>query len=300
MNRSPFSSDSPRESECREYARLLGAYIDGELDAAKLLEIEGHVASCEGCRERVELDRAMRGTLKKLVKEPCLVNQATNQGAPRDAMRARMAAAMTAERARGDAREAANTRGDRVAAMFGWKTMLPLTSAAALAVIWGSVQHSSTRTPSHFEAAQAGMVEDPLAELVWNHAQPLPPERTDEQGVRAFERYVGVPVRPSQFERGGAHLVGARLLPVRHEHAAMLEYRVGQGASAQRVSVFIYDPRKIQVGGPDLTPRSVGTSQVRVGRNGGYSVAVTQHGGVGYTLASDIDQDQLAAYADTE
>ena len=60
------------------------------------------------------------------------------------------------------------------------------------------------------------------------------------------------------------------------------------------MSVFIYDPRKIQVGGPDLTPRAMGTSQVRVGRNGGYSVAVTQRDGVGYTLASDLDPDRNA------
>jgi anti-sigma factor RsiW len=286
MNRS-VSSDSPRQSECRDYARLLGAYVDGELEASKLLEIEGHVASCEGCRERVALDRAMRGTLKKVVKESAQPDRA--------AMRARMAGAMTAERARGEAREATErSSANVVSGIFGWRTMLPLTSAAALAVLWGSVHPLSTSRSSRDGAMRAGMVDDPLAELVWNHAQPLPPERTDEQGVRAFERYVGVPVRPAQFERGGAHLVGARLLPVQHEHAAMLEYRVGQGPSAQRVSVFIYDPRKIQVGGPELTPRAVGTAQVRVGRASGYSVAVAERDGVGYTLASDLDPDRSA------
>ena len=296
MNKSPFSSKSLREHECREITRHLGAYIDGELDAGKLLEIEGHVAACEGCRERVELDRAMRGTLKKVVKQAAAEPLGAAAG-----MRARMSAAMTAERARGDAREASASRGDGIRSgtgdgardgarsVFGWKTMLPLSSAAALAVLWGS-----THTPTRSNVVQAGMIEDPLAELVWNHRQPLPPESTDPQAVRAFEKYVGVPVRPAQFERGGAHLVGARLLPVQHERAAMLEYRIGQGATAQRVSVFIYDPRKIQVNGPDLTPRAVGTSEVRVGRNGGYSVAVTQRDGVGYTLASDLDQDRSA------
>ncbi len=293
MNKSPFSSHAPRERECREYARLLGAYLDGELDAGKLLEIEGHLASCEGCHERVQLDRAMRGTLKKVVKEAARepVPGAETVADPGAAMRARMAAAMAAELARGEARDASASAKDQnnrlAASVFGWKTMLPLTSAAALAVLWGS-----THTPNT-PIVQA-IVEDPLAELVWNHSQPLPPERTDPQAVRAFEKYVGVPVRPAQFERGGAHLVGARLLPVHHERAAMLEYQIGQGATAQRVSVFIYDPRKIQVGGSELTPRAVGTSQVRVGRNGGYSVAVTQRDGVGYTLASDLDQDRSA------
>src|SRR4051794_39494651 len=101
MNKSPFSSNSLREHECREFARHLGAYLDGELDAGKLLEIEGHVAGCESCRERVELDRAMRGTLKKVVQKaaaaPLVAHDSpTEEGVdPRAAMRARMAAAMT-------------------------------------------------------------------------------------------------------------------------------------------------------------------------------------------------------------
>lgn len=122
--------------------------------------------------------------------------------------------------------------------------------------------------------------------------------------VRGLEQYVGVPVRPSTFEKRGAHLVGGRLMPVRDQRAALLEYRIGHGAGAQRVSVFIYDPRKIQVGDNDLLqPRAVGTAQVRVGRANGYSVAVTQKGGVGYTLASDLDEGrsaELAALADQE
>ena len=48
MNKSPFSSNALREHECREYARVLGAYLDGELDAGKLLAIDGHVSSLAG------------------------------------------------------------------------------------------------------------------------------------------------------------------------------------------------------------------------------------------------------------
>ena len=83
----------------------------------------------------------------------------------------------------------------------------------------------------------------------------------------------------------------------------MLQYEIGQGPSTQRVSLFIYDPRKIQVGGSNLEPRAVGTAQVRVGTENGYSVAVTQREGVGYAVASDLDEKQsaeLAALLDTE
>src|SRR5215470_5440661 len=99
MNKSPFSSDSLREAECQKYARLLGAYVDGELEPAKLLEIEGHVSKCETCRERVALDRAMRGTLKKVI--------SSSAPAAGENMRSRMLAAMAAAERRSEEAETA-------------------------------------------------------------------------------------------------------------------------------------------------------------------------------------------------
>ena len=304
MNKSPFSSDSLREAECQKYARLLGAYIDGELEAAKLLEIEGHVSKCETCRERVELDRAMRGTVKKIVGERGASDATGATPDHRLAMRGRMLAAMAAAERRGtdDAVEH-HAGGSKV---LGWRTIVPLSSAAALAVIWGSIAHApaNSRASDIATNVKASGFGDPLAGFVAMHRDPLPMERTDPQAVRGFEQYVGVPVRPATFEKRGAHLIGGRLMPVSADaRAALLEYRVGQGPGSARVSVFIYDPQKIQVSDASLTPRAVGTAQVRVGRSNGYSVAVTQNRGIGYALASDLDTDrsaELAALADQE
>ena len=81
----------------------------------------------------------------------------------------------------------------------------------------------------------------------------------------------------------------------------MLQYEITQGGEVRRVSVFVFDPRRIQVSGDDLTPRPFhgegGSSEVRVGHANGYSVAVTQRGGVGYALASDMDERQTAELA---
>jgi len=286
----------------------LGAYVDGELDAPKLLEIEGHVTDCETCRERIALDRAMRGTLKHVVRL-----EASQDSDQKTGMRARMLAAMDGERARGDAKKTADERRESVIAtlpaaadsskIFGWRTMVPLTSAAALAIVWGSIAHAPSHDVSPGVRA-AGLANDPLAGFVEMHSRTWPMERTDAVGVRGLEQYVGVPVRPSTFEKKGAHLIGGRLMPVRDQRAALLEYRIGDGVGAQRVSVFIYDPRKIQVGESDaLQPRAVGHAQVRVGRANGYSVAVTQNRGIGYALASDLDEGpsaELAALADQD
>ena len=273
---------------CRDHVHFLDAYIDGELEPAQLLEVESHVSECAGCRERVDLDRATRASLKRAVK-----------ARTSEDFRARALAAMTAEKARGEAREqgAASSSGG------AWRTMLPLASAAALALAFGSMGRGAATAGGNSDAKHAGFGDDLLAELINEHSSPLPPERTDPKEVRALEQYVGVPVHPATFEKGGARLVGGRILPVAQQRAAMLQYVIGTGAGQQRVSVFIYDPNKIQVQGTQLAPRAVGTSEVRVGRANGYSVAITQRDGIGYAVASDLDTDrsaQLAAMADQD
>ena len=77
----------------------------------------------------------------------------------------------------------------------------------------------------------------------------------------------------------------------------MLQFIVGAGDSARRVSIYVYEAQKIQVGTASLAPRAVGTAEVRVGREKGYSVATTEREGVGYVLASDLDTDQTAQLA---
>ena len=77
----------------------------------------------------------------------------------------------------------------------------------------------------------------------------------------------------------------------------MLQYEVQRAdGDVERVSVFIYDRRRIQIRSADQLPaRSVGTAEVRVGQARGYSFAVAERGDVGYAVASDLD-DSSAQY----
>jgi anti-sigma factor RsiW len=273
--------------ECRDRARMLGSYLDGELEAAKLLDIDEHVGGCETCREEVQLLRATRGSLRRVVRT----------SAP-SGLRDRVGSAMAAERAREDLR--ADGHGVALASkLFGagpgsWRTVVPVATAAAIALIWGAAARGGT--PAVMNESLAGFGDDLLAELVAEHSQPLPPEATNAQAVRGLERYVGFPVQPGSFERSGAHLVGGRVVPLRSQRSLMLQYVVGTGDEARRFSVLVYDAQKIQVTA-NLAPRAVGTAEVRVGREKGYSVAAAQRAGVGYLLASDLDPDKNAQLA---
>jgi anti-sigma factor RsiW len=271
--------------ECRARSRMLGPYLDGELEASTLVQLDEHVSGCEVCGEEVRLLRAMRGSLKRVVRS----------AAPNE-LRDRMFVAMGAERAR-EARADADVNlldGGGAGGFLSWQTMVPLATAAAIALMWGSATRANQPMLSE---SHAGFGDDLLAELVAEHSQPLPPEAVSAQAVRGLERYIGVPVHPTSFERAGAHLVGGRLMPLRPERAAMLQYVVGSGDAARRVSVFVYDAQKVQVGTANLAPRAVGTAQVRVGREKGYSVAATQRAGVGYLLMGDLDPEETAQLA---
>lgn len=302
---------------CKSIGLLLGAHLDGQLDTVKTLEVEEHLASCEVCRERLALDRALRGSLKKAVKTT----------APSD-VRARMLAAMAGEEARQErasdppaaaelegaldasptsastglssSREDAGRikRSARPTMLRSWRTMLPLASAAALVVGWGVASKQPVVRGMPDTVVTGGG--DYLRDFVSNHKRPLPPEQADPNKVAQFDHVVGVPVQPKVRN---ARFVGARLLPLHDgDTAAMMQYEIQQGQQVQRVTVYVYDPAKVQVG-RQLAPRTVGTAEVRVGESGGYFVGVGQRRGVGYAVASDdpeVSAKLVAAATDGE
>ena len=299
------------QQPCKEVSLLLGAHLDGQLDAVRTLEVEDHIGACEVCRERLALDRALRGSLKKAVKTT----------APDD-VRARMLAAMAGESARQSVRESgsellaetdaqrdsaldatagrASSAGRRPSMLRHWRTMLPLASAAALVMAWGAASKQPVAQGSGDTMVPAGLSDDLLRGFVAQHKHPLPPEQQDPKQVRQFEQYVGVPVHVPNFpQKGGqnARFVGGRILPMQGgERAAMLQYELQQGGGGvQRVTVFVYDASKVQIGSAHLAPRAVGTTEIRTGRADGYSIAVTQHAGVGYAMASDMDPESSAS-----
>jgi anti-sigma factor RsiW len=270
---------------------MLSLYVDGELEAPRLVEMEEHVTGCETCGEEVRLIRAIRGSMKRVVRTP----------AP-DGLRERLQKAMTAEQARADARSQAE---DAMFAPIGpaakvgsWRTVVPLAVAAAFALMWGAARRSQVAfaPPSEVRAGIAG--DDLLPELVTEHSQPLPPDATDLKAVHERERLVGVPVHPEAFERAGVHFVGGRVVRLHSQDAMMIEYVTGSAGPADeqhRVGVLIYNPEKLAVGFARLAPRTVGTVEIRVGQERGYNVVARQRAGVGYALVSDMDADKLAA-----
>ncbi len=165
-------------------------------------------------------------------------------------------------------------------------------------------------------AATAAMSFDALLdELVELHADPLPPETTDPEQLVKLETFVGVPVKSSAMrmldagsELGKPKFDGARIHSVRErQRAAAIQYSV----RGHRLTMYVFDSRGLPMRVSRLERRELDPALVRanrvpasptqaprgpvyVGTMRGYSVAATEHGGVGYALASDLDPEKNA------
>jgi anti-sigma factor RsiW len=267
--------------ECTLFSRSMSAYVDGELDAGHAVDMEAHVLRCSACAERVTFLRAMRASLKKRV---------STQRAP-DALRARVQAAMLAEKRR--LKEA--DREPAGARMMSWKYAAALAAAAGVALTVGATrnrqQEVSMPDVARSGAAEAAAIgfDSLIDDLVALHAHPLPPETTDPDELQRFDPLVGVPVRKPTFQPFGASFNGARVHAMRDRRAALLQYTV-QGN--HRVTVYVFDPRAVPMQATLLQPRLVHERPVYVGRLRGYSVAAAEKSGVGYAVASDLNDDQ--------
>jgi anti-sigma factor RsiW len=278
-------------SPCRAVSHLVQAYLDGELSAPQVLDVEKHTQSCSTCAERIMLDRAMRASLRREV----------TSHKPDTGFRDRVAASLTAERNRGAQPQWTLPRSNETraaaASTFGWRNLLLVAATFAVAVPIGMQlrNHNQSIAQSTFQTASAASVDiDTLIDkfVDW-HAHPLPPEITGTGDFPAFEPYVGVPVRPPTFTVISAQLLGARILPFQEQRAtAMLQYRTQNG---NRISVYVYDPRRIKTTQSRLQSRVMNSEPVYVGHVNGYGVAAGQRKGIGYAVASDLDDDENAA-----
>lgn len=281
-------------SNCHEVLRCIDAYVDGELAPSELLSVEEHLECCESCAARVSFHKAMHVSVRSAV---CAVR------AP-DLLRARIAHALAEQQreAQGATHERPQPqRQDDVVSlpprMLSWRVVGPLAAAAALSLVLGSLanktQPERASTSAPVGSASLMSLDTFLEEVVDQHAHPLPPETTNPVDVARFDQFVGVPVRPLMLSRSQGTLLGARMVPIRQSRAAMLQYVLNNG---HRVSVYVYNPHAVRmVATTRLRERKNVNGPVYVGLVRGYSVAVTDRQGIGYALASDLDEQEMLA-----
>jgi anti-sigma factor RsiW len=266
---------------CRTVACLVETYLDDELEPSQLLEVEKHTTTCTTCRERIQLDRAIRMGVRRSVETKASVS-----------FRARVTHSMTAERWASAERAAAS-------GVPTWRAV-GLAVAATVAAVMGLERQNRPETdglagPVQANAASSVGLDAMIDQFVDWHARPLPPEITNANDLPGFEPYVGVPVRPRALAPFGAKLLGGRILPVKEQNcAAMLQYTLD---GSHRVSIYVFDPRRVGTRPSKLHAKIIGSAPVYVGQIKGWSIAAAERSGVGYAIASDLGDDASAELA---
>jgi hypothetical protein len=136
--------------------------------------------------------------------------------------------------------------------------------------------------------------EEVLDELVRYHAAPPKPEITEPTEALRLEPEVGVPVRLPAMNQFGASWEGGSVVPMEHQHAAIFRYRISNHA----VTVYIYNAGRVPLRGV-LEPRVVHNQPIHVGERRGYSIAAREQRGVGYAIATDMNDDESAELVST-
>ena len=267
--------------ECAMFSTQISSYVDGELDPGHIVDVEAHALRCSTCTERIKFVQTMRASIKRTS-----ITQAP------DAFRARVAAAMLAEKTR--VREA-DREAFGGAKLVGWKYAAALAAAATVVLSVAAAKNREDRAatgPTLATTVESSAGFDSLLdELVALHANPLPPETTNPEELTRFDPLVGVPVRRPAFQPLGASFKGARVHAMHERRAALLQYTM---EGNHRMTVYVFDPRAIAMQATRLQPRFVRERPVYVGKLRGYSVAAAEKGGVGYALATDFDDDRSA------
>jgi hypothetical protein len=300
-------------------------YADGETDQASILRIETHLLGCQKCRDELDLVRAMRASVRRSVMQRAPGGLETKLRATLDDIAAKQVAAEQASETpisigiSSDGRWVAHGRGVEgrgVEARPAEKTersrqwvaaAMAMAACFVLVVVVMQVERQESpvlkmatiATSLPIQASVAANDEAPsfdvlLDKLVALHADPLPPEERNPEHLARLEPYVGVPVkRPAltmlrDFERG-AKFDGARLHPLRDSRScAALQYNM-QG---HRVTVYMFDPRVMSMARTRLAQKIIRENPVYFGKLRGFSVAAAEKKGVGYALASDLDEDK--------
>lgn len=279
-------------TRCHEIRPYLEAFVDDELSTDNYLRVEEHLGSCHCCAEEVHLTRALKCSVRDVTLE---------EARPSPEFMTRLSRVMADECRRQTQYE---PRGP-----WQRRAVPVVMAAAALAVLswsdgewlkqmWlGNFGSQQLSTETKDAATSSGALvanvnpQSIIDQLVHYHQVPIEPEVTDRSALLRLEPQVGVPMRVPELQQYGARFLGASVVPVERYRAASLRYHLGE----HRVTVYVFNPQAVPVRSiEELQLRVIGGRAVFVGMRNGYSIAALEQRGVGYMIATDLDDLESA------
>jgi len=242
---------------CQEARRLIDAYVDGELDIVKSLELEAHLADCRQCAQAYS---ELRG-LRSVVNDPALRFE------PPAALRTRIRSAIRDE-----------ADGTRPSLRPSWRWMFPAISFAMLVLLAWSVVVFLGR-PSTRDLVAQEIVSSHVRSLMEKHLTDVP--SSDQHTVKPwFDGRLDFSPPVKDLASAGFSLAGGRLDYIGNRPVAALIYQRRQ----HYINVFIWP----STGASDASGRAL----VRQG----YNLIHWTNSGMNYWAVSDLNLAELQQF----
>lgn len=270
---------------CERLRSLWDTYLDGELPSRQMLELQAHLDGCAECSDVVAFSLAIRRTARQVTYDDAIVT---------DAFRERLRGVLVAEAREENTREKM-VRARRLLA-HAPRIGLGALSVAAGMLLWlsldGGKQAEDKPSVERMPTASAALGPQELLDLFIDyHTAPPAPAVTEPRLVPELERDVGVRVPLPSLVAYGAEWQGGNLVRLpRTQPAAYLRYRT---RDAHSVTVYVYNASRIPLHA-SLKPRMFRSEPVYERNWRGYSVAAQLSHGVGYAVATDLDEARSA------
>ncbi len=298
---------------CREFAAWVDTFVDGELPVDRAVDAECHASECPSCAERVRFERAIRSSIKHVVR--------TQIGSP-SVLEQRIASALIAERASHQVHACTPTNSEsqlsvqrrqsilhpaNVKSLSGihsdspdsdaivarsswgamrWRTLLPLAAAAAGAILYAGYQHQ-TPIPhawSHVSSSDLKLSElDSYLDLMVSRH--LAAKRQPQSIQFSQEERLEPPFQLPPFQ--DVRNASDRFLTPSATLSALRGTSSAYQVRGHRVTFFAYEAAAAPLRAR-LEGHSFRGHVVYVGRRQGYSVATVEDGPVGYAMTSDL------------
>lgn len=283
----------PAGNVCPKLHAPWETFVDGELPATQMLELQTHLDVCAECSEEVALSRSIRDGARRAVLGGDTAELSEDfQARLRDALAREAQVEREAQRSQ-QLRRLARQWLPRAGALA--------ISSAALAVLWvrmndnveptTDVSGNASANNASKEQSLALSPEEALDRMIDWHSAPPEPQVTRPELVPQLERDVGVRLPVVNLARYGALWQGGSVVRVRDDRpAAYFRYRTTDN---HRVTVYVYNPARIPLHA-SLEPRIVREQPVYEGYRRGYTIVAQLRRGVGYAVTTDLDEPSSA------
>jgi hypothetical protein len=286
-------------SSCSRRRSPWETFLDGELPAPQMLELQAHLDGCLECSGEVAFSQAVRASTREVVlrEESAQLAEAGEQLDERGvsaAFSTRLSSALARE-AELERREHSAQRTRRTLREWAPRAGALAVSAAAAVVLWqrsnDNVEPTTDvggKVASRGQSGSSTEPEEMLDRLLDLHLAPPEPQVTRPELVQQLEPFVGVrmPTR-TNLAQYGALWQGGSVVKVRDDRQlAYFRYRT---TDDHKVTVYVYNPARIPLH-HSLEQRMVREQPVYEGYRRGYMIVAQTRRGVGYAVTTDLDE----------